>query len=102
MQTTDPARPLKWYAGLAATVFGILPTTMVALLVAGGHTPGRVGLLLIGGVPLLVAGLFRIVQGFRAADPELAARRLQTGMAFIAGADVLLLGGNALIRMAVG
>ena len=58
--------------------------------------------MLIGGVPLVEAGLIAIVQGFRQPDPELAARRLYHGMAFIAGADVLLLGGNALIRKAAG
>jgi hypothetical protein len=100
VQTTDPTRPLKWYAGLAAVFFGILPTVMVALLVARGNTPRPVGLLLIGGVPLVVAGLISVVQGFLAADPEFGARRLHLGMAYIAGADVLLLGGNALIRMA--
>jgi hypothetical protein len=96
----DPTRPLKFYAGLTAVFFGILPTTMVALLVAGGHTPRTVGLLLIGGIPLAVAGLVCIVRGFRAAGPEPAARLLHLGMALIAAADVLLLGGNALIRMA--
>jgi hypothetical protein len=101
VQTTDPTRPLKWYAGLAAIFFGILPAVAIALLVARDNTPRSVGLLLIGGVPLVVAGLINVVQGFRATDPELAAHRLRTGMAFIAGADVLLLGGNALIRMAV-
>lgn len=100
MQTTDAARPLKWYAGLAAVFFGILPAVLVGLLVARGSTPRPVGLLLIGGVPLLIAGLLAIAQGFRAPDPELATRRLQRGMALIAGMDVLLLGGNALIRMA--
>jgi hypothetical protein len=100
VQTTDPTRPLKWYAGLAVVFFGILPTVMVALLVARGNTPRPVGILLIGGVPLVVAGLISVVQVFRAADPELRARRLYLAMALIAGADVLLLGGNALIRMA--
>jgi hypothetical protein len=100
VQTTDPMRPLRWYAGLAAVFFGILPTVMVALLVARGNTPRPVGLLLIGGVPLVVAGLISVVQGFRSADPEVGLRRLYLGMAFIAGADVLLLGGNALIRAA--
>jgi hypothetical protein len=100
VQTTDPTRPLRWYAGLAAVFFGILPTVMVALLVARGDTPRSVGLLLFGGVPLVVAGLISVVQGFRSADPEVGARRLYRGMAFIAGADVLLLGGNALIRTA--
>jgi hypothetical protein len=102
VQTTDPIRPLKWYAGLAAVFFGILPTVLVTMLVAGGHTPGAVGILLIGGIPLLIAGLVSVVQGFRAADPEAGARRLHLGMAFIAGADVLLLGGNALIRIISG
>jgi hypothetical protein len=100
VQTTNPTRALKWYAGRVAVFFGVLPTVLVALLVAGGHTPRPVGLLLIGGVPLVVVGLVSMVQGFRAADPEFASRRLHLGMAFIAGADVLLLGGNALIRMA--
>jgi hypothetical protein len=102
MQTADPTRPLKWYAGLAAVFFGIVPTVMVALLVAGGNTPRSVGLLLIGGVPLVLAGLISVVQGFRAADPQVLAHRLYRGMALIAGADVLLLGGNALIRMTAG
>ena len=100
MPTTDPTRSLKWYAALAAVFFGVLPTVMVALLVARGNTPGSVGWLLVGGVPLVVAGLVAMVQGFRAGDPEHGARRLHLSMAFIAGADVLLLGGNALIRMA--
>ena len=101
MQTTDPTRPLKWYAGLAAVFFGILPAVMIVLLVARGDAPRAVGLLSIGGVPLLVAGVTNVVQGFRVTDPNLAADRLRRGMGFIAGADVLLLGGNALIRMAV-
>jgi hypothetical protein len=102
VQTTDPTRPLKWYAGIAALFFGILPTVLVAMLVVRGNTPRPVGLLLIGGVPLVVAGLVCVAQGFRTPDPEFGSRRLQLGMAFIAGADVLLLGGNALIRMASG
>lgn len=102
MQTTDPVRALKWYTALAAVFFGILPVVLVALLVLRGRTPGAVGLLLIGGVPLVVAGLICMGQGFRAADPEHAQRRLHLAMAFIAGADVLLLGGNALLRMMAG
>jgi hypothetical protein len=102
VQTIDPVRALKWYTGLAAVFFGILPVVLVALLVARGRTPGSVGLLLIGGVPLVAAGIVCMVQGFRAADPEHAQRRLHLAMAFIAGADVLLLGGNAIIRMIAG
>ncbi|BCJ50096.1 hypothetical protein Asp14428_15710 [Actinoplanes sp. NBRC 14428] len=102
MQPTDPTRPLKWYAVLALLFFGVLPAVMIALLVARDRTPGAVGLLLIGGVPLLLAALVSVVQGFREADPEAGARRFHLSMAFVAGADVLLLGGNALIRMAAG
>ena len=40
---SDPVRPLRWYAVLAALFFGIVPTVMVALLVAQGKTPGSVG-----------------------------------------------------------
>lgn len=98
----DPTRPLKVYAVLAAVFFGILPTVAVGLLVSGGHTPGSVGFLLIGGVPLVVFGLITLVRGFMASDPVEAQRLLQRSMAFIAGADVLMLGGNALIRMAAG
>jgi hypothetical protein len=98
VQTTDPTRPLKWYAGLTTVFFGILPTVMVALLVERGDTPRSVGLLLIGGIPLVLAGVYNIARGFRSTDPETAARLLRLGMACIAAADVLLLGGNALIR----
>ena len=100
MQTTDQVRSLKWYAGLAAVFFGILPTVMVVLLVVRGNTPPVVGFLLIGGVPLVVAGLISVARGLPASDPDVASRRLRLGMALIAGADVLLLGGNALARMA--
>lgn len=97
---TDPVRPLRWYAGLAAVFFGIVPTVMVAMLVARGRTPGSVGILLIGGIPLVLAAIFYAARGIREPDPELASHRLHLSMALVAGADVLLLGGNALIRMA--
>lgn len=93
---------LRWYAGLAVVFFGVLPAVLVTLLVTGGHTPGRVGFLLIGGIPLVLAALFFATRGLTGADPELAARHLYLAMALTAGADVLLLGGNALIRMAEG
>jgi hypothetical protein len=97
---TSPVRALRWYAGLALVFFGLLPVVMITLLVARGNTPGPVGLLLIGGIPLVLAGLISAVRGMTDPDPERAARRLHLSMAFVAGADVLLLGGNALIRMA--
>jgi hypothetical protein len=92
---------LRWYSGLAIAFFGILPMAMVTLLVARGNTPGRVGLLLIGGIPLVAAALFVAVRAMLDPDPERASRRLHLSMALVAAADVLVLGGNALIRMAV-
>jgi hypothetical protein len=97
---TDTTRALRWYAGLAAVFFGIVPAVMVSLLVARGSTPRSVGILLIAGIPLVAAGLFYAVRGMTGADPEVTARRLRLSMALVAGADVLMLGGNALIRMA--
>ncbi|HEY0531169.1 MAG TPA: hypothetical protein VGD29_06165 [Actinoplanes sp.] len=96
---TDALRSLRWLAGLAVTLFGILPMVMVTLLVARGNTPRPVGLLLIGGIPLVVAALFNAVRGMTDADAERASRRLHLSMALVAAADVLVLGGNALIRM---
>ncbi|MCU7727627.1 hypothetical protein ODJ79_28245 [Actinoplanes sp. KI2] len=98
--TTGALRSLRWYAVLALTIFGVLPTVMVTLLVAQGRTPGAVGLLLIGGIPLILAAAFYAFRGLTGDDPEVAARHLHLSMALVAGADVLLLGGNALIRMA--
>jgi hypothetical protein len=96
---TDALRSLRWYAGLAVVFFGILPMVLVTLLVARGDTPGRVGLLLIGGIPLVVAALVVAVRGMTDADAERASRRLHLSMTLVAAADVLVLGGNALIRM---
>jgi hypothetical protein len=97
---TRSVRSLRWYSGLAVVFFGVLPATMVALLVARGNTPGSVGWLLVGGIPLVLAAVVFAVRGMAGADPELASRRLHLSIALVAGADVLLLGGNALIRMA--
>ncbi|HEY0000287.1 MAG TPA: hypothetical protein VGB74_07520 [Actinoplanes sp.] len=97
---TEATRALRWYGGLAVLFFGVLPAVMVTLLVAGGNTPRSVGLLLIVGIPLVLGALVLVVRGITEADPQLAARRLHLSMALVAGADVLLLGGNALIRMA--
>ena len=96
---TEATRSLRWYSGIAVLVFGIVPTVMLTLLVTGGHTPGSVGLLLIVGIPLVLAGLFFAVRGWRGAEPEQAARHLHLSLALVAGADLLMLGGNALIRM---
>jgi hypothetical protein len=97
---TDATRSLRWYAGLAVVLFGIGPAVMVTLLVTGGHTPRSVGFLLIGGIPLVLAAIVVAARGMTGTDPEVAARRLHRSMALVAGADVLLLGGNALLRMA--
>ncbi|GAA2873484.1 hypothetical protein Acy02nite_31220 [Actinoplanes cyaneus] len=82
--------------------FGVVPAVMVTLLVAQGKTPGTVGLLLIPGIALVVAALVCAVRGITGADPELSAHMMRRSMAFVAGADLVLLGGNALIRMAAG
>ena len=97
---TDATRSLRWYGALAVVFFGVVPVVMLALLVARGHTPRSVGLLLVGGVPLVVAALVYAARGMTGSDPEPAARKLHLSMALVAGADVLMLGGNALIRMA--
>ena len=96
---TDALRSLRWYAGLAVVFFGILPMGMVTLLVARGNTPRPVGALLIGGIPLVIAALVTAVRGMTGPDTEQASRRLHLSMALVAAADVLVLGGNALIRM---
>jgi hypothetical protein len=97
---TDATRSLRWYAGLAVLLFGVVPAVMLTLLVARGKTPGSVGILLIAGIPLVLAALLYAARGITGSDPELAARQLHLSMALVAGADLLMLGGNALIRMA--
>jgi hypothetical protein len=98
-EMTDATRSLRWYGGLAVVFFGVVPAVMLTLLVIRGDTPRSVGLLLVAGVPLVLAALAYAALGMTGADPELASRRLHLSMALVAGADVLMLGGNALIRM---
>jgi hypothetical protein len=100
VRVADPVRALRWWAGLAVVFFGIVPAVMVSMLVAQGKASWTVGLLLIGGIPLVLAALFYAVRGLRLSDPEQAAAVLRRSMALVAGADVLLLGGNALLGMA--
>jgi hypothetical protein len=97
---TNATRSLRWYSGLAVVFFGVVPAVMLTMLVARGDTPRSVGLLLVGGIPLVLAALVYAARGMTGSDPELAARRLRLSMTLVAGADVLMLGGNALIRMA--
>ncbi|WIM92559.1 hypothetical protein ACTOB_004503 [Actinoplanes oblitus] len=97
---TDVVRTLRWCGAAAVVVFGVLPAVMLSLLVAGGHTPRSVGLLLIPGVGLVVCALICAVRGITTADPDAGAQLMRRGMAFVAGADLIMLGGNALIRMA--
>jgi hypothetical protein len=96
---TNAIRSLRWYSGLAVVFFGILPAVMLTMLVVRGDTPGSVGFLLVGGIPLVAAALVSSARGMTGADLEVAARRLHLSLALVAGADVLMLGGNALIRM---
>ena len=95
---TNTLGPLRWYAGLAVVFFGVVPAVLLSLLVARGGTPGSMGLLLVGGIPLVLAAIVYAVRGMTDPDPESAARRLNRSMALVAGADVLMLGGNAVIR----
>ncbi|GIF16261.1 hypothetical protein FHX34_104759 [Actinoplanes teichomyceticus] len=96
----DVVRTLRWSGGIAVVLFGVVPAVMVTLLVAGGNTPRSVGLLLVPGIPLVVAALVCAVRSITNPDPESSARWMRRSMALVAGADVLMLGGNALIRMA--
>jgi hypothetical protein len=96
---TDATRSLRWYAGLAVVLLGIVPAGMLSLLVANGNTPRSVGLVLIAGIPLVLAAVFYAARGIAGADEQLAARRLHLSLALVAGADLLMLGGNALLRM---
>ena len=95
----DPTRSLRWYGGLAVVFFGIGPAVLLSLLVAQGRTPGAVGVLLIFGIPLVLLAVVIAVLGMTGSDPELTSRRMHLAMALVAGADVLMLGGNAIIRM---
>ena len=97
---TNATRSLRWYSGLAVVFFGVVPAVMLTLLVVRGDTPRSVGFLLVGGIPLVLAALVHAALGMRGADPDVASRRLRLSMTLVAGADVLMLGGNALIRMA--
>jgi hypothetical protein len=99
---TAATRSLRWYGGLAVVLLGIAPAVMLSLLVAQGNTPRSVGVVLIAGIPLVLAAAVYAVQGITGADPQLAARRLHLSLALVAGADLLMLGGNALLRMSAG
>ncbi|GIF02665.1 hypothetical protein [Actinoplanes siamensis] len=99
---TDVVRTLRWYGGIAVVLFGVVPAVMLSMLVARGNTPQSVGLLLVPGIPLVLAALTLAWRGITGADPEVSARCMRRSMAFVAGADLLMLGGNALIRMAAG
>ena len=94
----NATRSLRWYGGLAVLVFGIGPAVMLSLLVAQGRTPGSVGVLLIFAIPLVLLALVIAALGMTGDDPELTSRRMHLAMALVAGADVLMLGGNWVIR----
>ena len=99
---TEATRSLRWYGGLAVVLLGIGPAVMLSLLVAQGNTPRSVGFVLIVGIPLVLAAAVCAAQGIVGADPQLAARRLHLSLALVAGADLLMLGGNALLRTSAG
>ena len=95
---TDATRSLRWYGSLAVLFFGIGPAVMLTMLVAQDRTPGAVGVLLIFAIPLVVLALVIAGLGMTGSDPELTSRRMHLAMALVAGADVLMLGGNWVIR----
>ncbi|BCJ48276.1 hypothetical protein GCM10010168_26360 [Actinoplanes ianthinogenes] len=99
---TDVVRTLRWLGVGAVLLFGVLPAVMLSLLVAGGHTPRSVGLLLVPGIALVVCALICAARGILSPDPEASAQLMRRGMAFVAGADLIMLGGNALIGMVTG
>ena len=99
---TDPTRSLRWYGVLAVVFFGIGPAVLLTLLVVQGRTPGAVGVLLIFGIPLVLLAVVIAALGLTGRDPELTSRRMHLAMALVAGADVLMLGGNAILRMMAG
>jgi hypothetical protein len=99
-EMTNATRSLRWYSGLAVLFFGVVPAVLVTMLVIRGDTPRSVGFLLVIGIPLVLAALVFAARGMTGTDPDLAVRRLQLSMTLVAGADVLMLGGNALIRIA--
>ena len=99
---TNATRSLRWYGGLAVLFFGIGPAVMLTLLVAQDRTPGSVGVLLIFAIPLVLLALVIAGLGMTGSDPELTSRRMHLAMALVAGADVLMLGGNWLIRTMAG
>jgi hypothetical protein len=95
----DPTRTLRFYGGLAAIVFAIGPALMLTLLVIQGSTPRSVAGLLIAGVPVAVVGVVYAIRGMAEQRPEVSARRLQVAWGLVALGLVVMLGGNALLRM---
>ncbi|BCY10732.1 hypothetical protein [Actinoplanes sp. L3-i22] len=95
-------RTLRWYGGVAVLLFGVLPAVMLTLLVTGGNAPRSNAFLLLPGIPLVLAALVYAARGITGADPEESAHWMRRSMAFVAGADLIMLGGNALIRMVTG
>ena len=95
----DPTRGLRFVGGLAAIVFAIGPALLLGLLVAQGGTPRSVLGLLAVGVPVAVAGIVFAVRAMTTADPALSARRTGIAWGLVAVGLVVMLGGNALIRI---
>ncbi|MEV7623988.1 hypothetical protein [Actinoplanes sp. NPDC089786] len=98
----DPARRLRFVGGLAAIVFAIGPALMLALLVAQGSAPRPVIGLLAVGIPVNVVAIVFAVRAMVAPSPELSARRTGIAWGLVAVGLVVLLGGNALLRIFAG
>lgn len=96
---TNPMRALRWYSTLALIFFGLGPAVMLTLLVLRGNTPGSVAFPLAGGIVLILAAAVQTLRGIVGTDPEQISRYLHLSLTLTAGAALLMLGGNALIRM---
>jgi hypothetical protein len=98
----DPTRTLRFFGGLAAIVFAVGPALMLALLVAQGSAPRSVIGLLAVGIPVNVVAIVFAVRGMAARSPEVSARRTGIAWGLVAVGLVVMLGGNALLRISAG
>jgi hypothetical protein len=98
---SDPARSMRFTGGLAAVVFAIAVPLMLGLLVAqdSDRTPRALIGLLVVGVPVNLAGIYFAVRAMADNRPETASRRLGVAWGVIAVGMLIMLGGNALLRL---
>ncbi len=95
----DASKSLRWYGAFAVILLGFGPAALLSALVIGGHAARAVAFPLIAGIALVITAAVYVVRGITGTDPQEAARHLHLSLALVAGADLLMLGGNALIHM---